>query len=141
MTRQETAGGRHGDTVDGSQGQEDAQGRSGAGQAPDGETEAPLSRRRQRQAAADPLGDLDLASYAHALSISEAIRDDVQAKYARGWREHGGEVWQKPGVLRMLREEVLDLAVYCYTLESQLLLRDPDLYAWLTQPPDEEDST
>lgn len=42
----------------------------------------------------------------------------VRVKYERGQREHGGRLWRKPQLER-LTDEVLDLAVYTFTLRDQ----------------------
>lgn len=41
-------------------------------------------------------------------------------KYANGQVEHGGNIWEKPGMLRHAIEEVVDLVAYLFTLEEQL---------------------
>jgi len=41
-------------------------------------------------------------------------------KYLAGQQAHGGRLADKPGMLRNLTDEVLDLVVYTQTLEEQL---------------------
>jgi hypothetical protein len=56
----------------------------------------------------------------HIDAIVASFDREVRAKYEAGQREHGGNIWTKPGMLRHAKEEVLDLWVYLETLERQL---------------------
>jgi hypothetical protein len=56
---------------------------------------------------------------AHLDSLVEQVSADIRAKYEAGQQEHGGNLWEKPGMLEAAIAEVLDLAVYLYTLRSQ----------------------
>ena len=56
---------------------------------------------------------------AHLASLISRISKDLDAKYRAGQIEHGGRIWEKPGMLEHAIEEVLDLAVYLYTLRDQ----------------------
>jgi hypothetical protein len=56
---------------------------------------------------------------AHLKRILDAVTHDIDAKYRKGQIEHGGNLWLKPGMLDNAIEEVLDLAVYLYTLREQ----------------------
>jgi hypothetical protein len=56
----------------------------------------------------------------HVQSILRWLGDVITGKYLRGQEEHGGELWSKPGALKNLEEEVLDLAVYYKTAKDQL---------------------
>ncbi len=56
---------------------------------------------------------------AHLQRILDRLDADLAAKYEAGQREHGGNLWEKPGMLEHAIEEVLDLAVYLYTLLEQ----------------------
>jgi hypothetical protein len=60
------------------------------------------------------------AQQAHIDRIVAEFDQQVRAKYAAGQREHGGNIWQKPGMLQHAKEEVLDLWVYLCTLEQQM---------------------
>ena len=42
-------------------------------------------------------------------------------KYAKGQREHGGNCWEKPGMLAHALDEASDLTVYLWTLREQML--------------------
>jgi hypothetical protein len=56
---------------------------------------------------------------AHRERIIQQAGADIRAKYDRGMREHGGQLWRKEGLLDMALEEALDLVVYLYTLREQ----------------------
>lgn len=57
---------------------------------------------------------------AHLAGIKSGFCVAVDAKYRAGQRQHGGNLWKKPGVFPMLTEETLDFVVYAQTLEQQL---------------------
>jgi hypothetical protein len=63
---------------------------------------------------------MDPDNEAHLQRILERVVRDVSAKYRAGQREHGGHLWEKSGMLEHAIEEVLDLAVYLYTLKEQM---------------------
>jgi hypothetical protein len=44
----------------------------------------------------------------------------TQRKYKKGHKEHGGNLWEKPGMLQMLEEELTDAFTYSHTLRFQL---------------------
>jgi hypothetical protein len=56
---------------------------------------------------------------AHVGRILTAFNADLRAKYAAGQREHGGHLWEKPGMLDNAIQEAIDLVVYLYTLKEQ----------------------
>lgn len=56
----------------------------------------------------------------HAERLALQIAEDVRAKYVRGQQEHGGHLPDKAGLLDHAIQEVLDLAVYLYTLRDQV---------------------
>jgi hypothetical protein len=60
----------------------------------------------------------------HLQRVIDGFSRDVRAKYEKGQQEHGGNLWQKPGMVDHAIEEVLDLAVYLYTLREQLAESD-----------------
>ena len=62
---------------------------------------------------------------AHLAEIKARFVRDLDAKYRKGQQEHGGNLWLKPGLVDMALEEVLDLAVYLYTLRDILAVKDP----------------
>lgn len=53
-------------------------------------------------------------------SISRKLSRDLREKYRAGQQEHGGDIWTKPGMLANATHEVIDLAVYLYTVREQL---------------------
>lgn len=57
----------------------------------------------------------------HCQIIVDWVRSAIWAKYEKGYREHGGDLWLKAGVLRDLEDEIIDAAVYYHTAKSQLL--------------------
>lgn len=63
---------------------------------------------------------MDKANAAHIEGIVERVSADLRTKYAAGQKEHGGNLWEKPGMIDYAIEEVLDLAVYLYTLRDDL---------------------
>lgn len=56
---------------------------------------------------------------AHLRRIQTRLAADIDAKYRAGQAEHGGRIWEKPGMLEHAYAEVLDLAVYLLTLMEQ----------------------
>ena len=62
---------------------------------------------------------MDAAQTAHLDRIVNRLSADLRAKYEAGQQHHGGNLWEKPGMLEQAIEEVLDLAVYLYTLQEQ----------------------
>jgi hypothetical protein len=52
--------------------------------------------------------------------IVAQVSADIRAKYEKGQREHGGNLWMKPRMLENAIEEVLDLAVYLFTMREQI---------------------
>lgn len=62
---------------------------------------------------------------AHLARIKARFLRDVDAKYRKGQAEHGGDLLEKPRLIDMALEEVLDLAVYLYTLKEVLEPEDP----------------
>lgn len=56
----------------------------------------------------------------HLQSIKDWFVGEVDSKYRKGQAEHGGNLWMKSGIIDMALEEVLDQAVYLYTLREQI---------------------
>jgi hypothetical protein len=56
---------------------------------------------------------------AHLSRILTRLSADLRAKYEAGQQEHGGNLWEKPGMLEQAYAEVLDLAVYLITAMEQ----------------------
>lgn len=57
---------------------------------------------------------------AHLGGIKDRFCAGVDAKYRKGQLEHGGDLWRKPGLFPMLKDETHDFIVYADTLEAQL---------------------
>lgn len=45
-------------------------------------------------------------------------------KYRAGQKEHGGNLWLKPGMVDMLLEEAIDFYIYLATLKEQIETND-----------------
>mgnify|MGYP001583976556 CR=1 FL=1 len=56
----------------------------------------------------------------HLNGIHRRLTQDLYEKYRRGQAEHGGKLWESPGMLRELRNELIDLITYEDTLAYQL---------------------
>lgn len=55
----------------------------------------------------------------HLQRVKDWVCARIDAKYRRGKEEHGGSIWQKPLVLEMLFEELIDAVVYGEVLDEQ----------------------
>lgn len=56
--------------------------------------------------------------------LAAIIADNAVAtkkKYLKGQKEHGGHLWEKPGMLQNLEEELTDGLTYAYTIRYQLV--------------------
>lgn len=62
---------------------------------------------------------MDARHEEHLQRILSRFNRELAEKYRKGQAEHGGNLWQKSGMLDYAIEEVLDLAVYLYTLKEQ----------------------
>lgn len=67
-----------------------------------------------------PPKPLDAPHRAHLDRIRMRFVADLEAKYTQGQREHGGNLWQKPGMIDEAIKEAIDLVVYLYTLKEQI---------------------
>lgn len=56
---------------------------------------------------------------AHLQRVIDRLTADIRAKYEDGQEKHGGNLWEKPGMLENAYAEVLDLAVYILTAMEQ----------------------
>lgn len=56
----------------------------------------------------------------HVESILAWVNKELPAKYEKGQLEHGGDLWRKSGIDKMMGEEVIDFIVYHVTLAQQL---------------------
>ena len=57
---------------------------------------------------------------AHLDSIIVDFSELVTKKYTAGQKEHGGNLWQKEGLIDMAIDEAIDQVVYLLTLKDQL---------------------
>ena len=55
----------------------------------------------------------------HAEGIARKFTTEFIHKYMVGDSEHGGFLWEKPGAIRMAKDEHLDLTSYLDVIESQ----------------------
>lgn len=62
---------------------------------------------------------MDAEHQAHAARILAKFNADLLAKYEAGQAEHGGNLWEKKGMLEHAIEEAIDMVVYLYTLKEQ----------------------
>jgi len=56
----------------------------------------------------------------HLESIQEKVVLRMAKKYVNGVREHGGNLWEKEGLIDMAIDEAIDQLVYLYTLKDQI---------------------
>lgn len=61
----------------------------------------------------------------HLASIQEKATDLIGQKYTKGVEEHGGNLWEKKGLIDMAIDEAVDQIVYLLTLKEQLTPYDP----------------
>lgn len=57
---------------------------------------------------------------AHVQRVLDAHTGLIARKYRAGQKEHGGNCWEKPGMLAHAMDEAADLPVYLHTLQEQL---------------------
>lgn len=63
----------------------------------------------------------------HIDRILREFNAEARAKYEAGQQEHGGNLWEKRGMLTHAIEEAIDQVVYLYTLRRQLKERGIDV--------------
>jgi hypothetical protein len=56
----------------------------------------------------------------HLTKVKAEFGFAVDAKYRAGQAQHGGDLWRKKGIIKMLKEEAIDTWVYACTLEQQI---------------------
>jgi hypothetical protein len=56
----------------------------------------------------------------HLKRVQLAAMKRINAKYKKGQKEHGGNIWEKAGMLANAEDESTDFIVYLYTLREQL---------------------
>lgn len=60
----------------------------------------------------------------HAEAISDFFHRAMMIKYQKGALEHGGNLWEKDGLLDEAISEAIDQVVYLVTLKQQLEQKD-----------------
>lgn len=65
------------------------------------------------------------AQRAHLARILNDFQQDAAAKYEAGQEQHGGNLWEKPGMVEQALAEAIDLVIYLYTLREQMRGRMP----------------
>lgn len=66
------------------------------------------------------MDDLTQEQEEHLTGLTTRFATHVTRKYLKGAQEHGGNLWEKDGLLQEAKDEVVDLWVYLDTLEQQL---------------------
>lgn len=56
----------------------------------------------------------------HLAMIKAQFLREVDVKYRAGRKQHGGKLWEKPGLIRMAMDECIDQYVFLATLQQQL---------------------
>jgi hypothetical protein len=56
----------------------------------------------------------------HLAAVKTSAISLLDLKFRRGQAEHGGNLWEKPGMLQNALDENADQAVYLFTLEGQM---------------------
>jgi len=76
----------------------------------------------------------------HLVNLIDTISKRTDHKYRKGQREHGGNMWRKPGMLYCALQECDDLPVYLHTVHDQIRdmarrgLSAQDVYDFLMSP-------
>lgn len=56
----------------------------------------------------------------HMLNVLTHVVVNGEKKYVQGQKEHGGDMWLKPGMFSELEQELLDFIFYSATVREQL---------------------
>lgn len=56
---------------------------------------------------------------AHLEGVKARFCKEIDPKYRGGQRDNGGDLWEKKGVVKMMREEALDQVTYTDVLIQQ----------------------
>jgi len=84
------------------------------------------------------LSQLTPEQQAHVRGILKDFCLAFTEKYVKGQLEHGGNMWQKPGMLACLQDELLDHVAYLSTIEFQIHKTEPELHEYLTTPGEDD---
>lgn len=74
---------------------------------------------RRNRTTKNPDTAMSAARKAHLQRVLKQFNAGARAKYENGQREHGGNLWQKPGMLEQAIDEAIDLVIYLLTLREQ----------------------
>ena len=55
----------------------------------------------------------------HIITLQKEFSRRIKEKYVKGQEEHGGNLWEKEGLLDEAINEVVDLSIYLLTLKCQ----------------------
>lgn len=88
---------------------------------PDDVRELTAVRPPTRSTSADPDKTMTQERCDHLALLNSEIIRRVSEKYSKGQAEHGGNLWEKPGILDMAIDEAIDQLVYLLTLKTQRL--------------------
>ncbi len=56
----------------------------------------------------------------HAASCLDLFNEEAALKYSMGQKEHGGNMWEKPGMLRNAYMECIDFMFYTSVIGQQV---------------------
>ena len=71
----------------------------------------------------------------HLENLKGEVTSRLDSKYRTGQKEHGGRMWEKPGQLSCLEDELVDFISYFYTAKEQMQAQFPDAYEYLFASP------
>jgi len=75
-----------------------------------------------KRPATDPIHNTQTITtehFQHLDEIKRAFVEQVEQKYLAGVRQHGGKLWEKPGLIEKAMEECVDQYTFLYTLKMQ----------------------
>ena len=68
----------------------------------------------------------------HLQQIKDFVCEQIDKKYRKGVEEHGGNLWEKTGMVDKAFEEIIDIFTYLFVTKNQVsegridLLQGPD---------------
>jgi len=66
---------------------------------------------------------MEARHYDHLDDIISEFEELATEKYEKGQLEHGGQLWQKEGLIDMAIDEAIDQVIYLLTIKHQRELR------------------
>jgi hypothetical protein len=63
---------------------------------------------------------MDARHYDHLEDIIDEFTELATEKYEKGQLEHGGQLWEKQGLIDMAIDEAIDQVIYLLTIKHQL---------------------